>query len=204
MISSPETFVFFGRSGCGKGTQVRLLMDFLSKNDPGRKILYTETGKLLRDFGAREKSFGAAKTKAIIDDGGLLPEYVPICIWGNYLMKNVVGDEHMVFDGVSRRVPEAPILHSALGFFERKSRHIILINVSDKWSMDRLLARSKTEGRADDDEEGIKCRLKWFDDSVRSTIRYFENNPDYKFHEINGEQTIEQVHQEILKKIFNF
>jgi len=197
MISQPETFVFFGRSGCGKGTQVKLLIDFLTKNDPGRKILVTETGHLLRDFGVKSQSFAAVKTKKIIDAGGLLPEYVPICIWGQYLMENVAGNEHMVFDGVSRRIPEAPILNSALDFYERKSRHIILINVSIKWSSERLLAR----GRIDDSEEGVATRLKWFDENVRPTIRFYENNRDYKFHEVNGEQTIENVHRELLQKV---
>lgn len=194
---SPQTFLFYGRSGCGKGTQVDLLKEYLANKDPKRNSLHVETGGLLRDFTAGDKGYSGKKVKEIIDNGGLLPEFVPISLWGNYLIKNMTGDEHIICDGVARRAPEAPVLDSAFRFYKRESPHIILIEVSPEWAMEKLLAR----GRVDDTKEGITKRSNWFDENVRPAIEFFENDSYYKFHKINGEQSIEDVHKEILNKI---
>lgn len=196
MNIEPSAFIFFGPSGCGKGTQAKLLIKYLEANHADHKVLYVETGRLLREFGGTQHSYAARKTKEIIDGGRLLPEYVPISVWGNYLMQYFTGDEHLVFDGVSRRVNEAPVLDSALGFYNRNVRHALFINVSKEWSLEKLLQR----GRADDNHKGITRRLKWFDENVRPAVGFFEYNPAYHFHEINGEQSIEGVHKEILQK----
>ena len=47
---SPQTFIFIGRSGCGKGTQADLLQKYIKTQDPGREIFYLETGSRFRDF----------------------------------------------------------------------------------------------------------------------------------------------------------
>jgi len=196
-MTKPQTFVFYGRSGSGKGTQVDLLIKYLSEKDPKRKSLHVETGRLLREFVAKDKSYTGIKVKDVIDHGGLLPEFVPIHIWAEFMFKNITGDEHIVCDGVARRAPEAPVLDSAFNFYNRESPHIVLINVSPEWAMERLLSR----GRNDDTKESIKKRSDWFDENVRPAIDFFEKNPYYKFHNINGEQTVEEVHAEIMKAI---
>ena len=45
-----QSFIFMGRSGCGKGTQAKLLMEYLKKIDPARDIFYLETGAGVREF----------------------------------------------------------------------------------------------------------------------------------------------------------
>ena len=46
-----QTFIFIGRSGCGKGTQVTLLQEHIKKQDHKRHILfYIETGERFRQF----------------------------------------------------------------------------------------------------------------------------------------------------------
>lgn len=193
----PQTVIFYGYSGCGKGTQAKLLIEYLAKIDPNRQSLHVETGRLLRDFTSKDAGFSAKKVKDIIDNGGLLPEFVPIALWGNFFINNYTGDEHIVCDGVGRRVPETPVLDSAFRFYDRKDPHVILIDVSKKWAMERLLDR----GRIDDKKEDIEERLAWFDDNVRPAMAFFENNPYYKIHKINGEQTIDEVHKEIVREL---
>ncbi len=196
-MAKPQTFLFYGRSGSGKGTQVELLIKYLAEKDPKRKSLHVETGALLRDFTENNDNYSAKAVKDMIDAGGLLPEFVPIAFWGNFLIKNLTGDEHIICDGVARRFPESPVLDSAFRFYKRESPHIVLIDVSPEWAMERLLAR----GRTDDTKEGITKRSKWFDENVRPAIGFFEDNSYYKFHKINGEQTIEEVHKEILTAV---
>jgi adenylate kinase family enzyme len=65
---TPKTFIFFGPSGAGKGTQARILIDHLQSVDPERKTLYIETGRRFREF-MTEASFTSMKTKELIEGG---------------------------------------------------------------------------------------------------------------------------------------
>lgn len=191
-----STYIFFGRSGAGKGTQAQLLKEQLEKQ--GRTVKYIETGAAFRTF-IESDSFAAKKAKEQMAKGELLPEFLPIWMWADFLIKNVSGDEDLILDGLARRPHEAPILDSALRFFGRTNVHIIYVNVSIDWATERLMAR----GRADDHIDEIKKRLTWFDWNVVPSMAYFHELPQYKFHDINGEQTIEAVHTEITKSIEN-
>ncbi len=195
---SPQTFIFYGRSGCGKGTQADLLIKHLEKTEPKRKVLYAETGDLLRAFAAQD-GYSNKLVKDVLDTGGLLPEFMPIFVWSRFLAENLTDNEHLVFDGVCRRTPEAPILNSALKFYKREKPIVILIEVSLDWAKERLLAR----GRSDDDQAEVERRLAWYEKDVVPTMKFFEKNPDYRFLKINGEQTIEKVHEDIIKEISN-
>ena len=190
---SPETFIFFGRSGSGKGTQANLLTEYLLKRDPGRKVLHIETGKRIREF-LEEKTHTSELTSAIVKNGGLLPAFLPIWVWTEYLIRNFTGAEHLILDGLSRRPSEAPVFDSALSFYGITHPFVVLINVSREWAKDRLLSRK----RADDTLVDIERRLDWYENNVVPAIEFFRSKPEYRFIEINGEQSIEKVHQDIL------
>ncbi|TSC58138.1 MAG: adenylate kinase-like kinase [Parcubacteria group bacterium Greene0416_79] len=196
----PQTFIFFGRSGCGKGTQALLLEDYLKKHDPKRNVLIVETGRELRNFideFSPKGNYSAKLVKEVLDSGGLLPEFMPIWIWTKYFVENVKGDEHWILDGLSRRPSEAPVLDGAFKFYKREQPFVILISVSRQWSLDRLLAR----GRYDDSVEEINKRLDWFDNHVAPTIEFFKRNPFYRFVEVNGQQTIGEVHRALISAV---
>jgi adenylate kinase family enzyme len=55
--------------------------------------------------------------------------------------------------------------------------------------------------RHDDTEEGIEKRLNWYQDEVVPAIDYYNQHPYYNVVEVNGEQSVEDVHKEILQKI---
>lgn len=192
----PQTFILFGPSGCGKGTQAALLQEELKKKDSQRGILYVETGKKFRELSEKD-SFTSKEIKKVISSGGLLPEFLPIWVFSDFLIQNFSGEEHLFFDGSPRRLEEAKVLDSAIKFYERKNPTVISIEVSDEWAIKLMKGR----GRADDNEEEMRSRLSWFKENVVPAIEYFKNNPDYKFISINGEQTIEEVHQEMMEKV---
>ena len=193
---NPKTFIFFGPSGSGKGTQVKLLVKKIEEKDPNRKIIYIETGKNLRKL-AEGDSFTSKKVKKVMEEGELLPAFLPVWIWADYMMKNISGDEHIFLDGLSRKAIEAPVLDSAMKFYDREKPFIVYIKVSDKWATNRL----KNRGRNDDGDEEIKRRLKWFKENAVPAINYFKENSRYEFIEIDGEGSIEEVHQNILKAV---
>lgn len=192
---TPQTFIFFGPSGSGKGTQAKLLIDKLKEKD-SREVLYIETGQRFRDF-STEASFTSKMAKEVMVHGGLLPEFLPIWIWTESLIRHVSGDEHMVLDGLSRRVHEAPILDSAMRFYKRENPFILSIDVSREWAKEKMMGR----GRQDDNEKEVEKRIDWYYENVVPAMEYFKNNPYYKFISINGEQKIEEVNKEILEKI---
>lgn len=190
-----HTVIFIGRSGCGKGTQAALLKNRIVEHDHEKRgILYLESGSLFREF-IKGDSFAAELSKEAYENDIRQPDFLAAFLWGGALVENLGKDMHLVFDGVARAEPEAKLITTALRFFKREKPTIIYLNVSRKWSEERLLAR----GRSDDlSLEKIDKRLNWFDKDVLPAIEYFRNDPFYNFIEVNGEQTIERVHRDIV------
>lgn len=198
-MNQQQTFIFFGRSGSGKGTQANLLRDYLEK-EKGSKVVYIETGQKFREFIAKEDNYLSSLTRNVLEEGALLPVFLPIWIWTRELIEKFTGKEDLVLDGLCRRPEEAGVLDSAIKFMGITRPQVIYINTSKNWSLDRL----KERGREDDDkEEDMLRRLNWFDWNVMPAMSYFHESKDYDFHEINGEQSIEDVHKEIMKKVFD-
>lgn len=192
---SPQTFIFFGPSGSGKGTQAKLLIEEIKKRDSEKNVLYIETGQKFRDF-ITESSYTAKETKKIIEAGGLLPEFLPIWIWTEYLVRHIGGGEHIILDGLSRRAHEAPILDSAMKFYKREKPFVVSIELSDEIATERL----RNRGRSDDTNLDIEKRLNWYKNNVIPAINYFKENPNYRFVSIDGSLGIEEVHQQIMIK----
>ncbi len=188
-----HTFLFFGPSGSGKGTQAKLLIDYL-ENQKNKKTIYIETGQKIREF-IKTDTHTSHLTKAIIDKGGLLPAFLPIWLWTTNLNEQFTGAEVLILDGLCRRPYEAPVLDSALKFYNLGKPFVISLNVSRGWSLERL----KSRGRKDDSEEYINSRLDWYEKEVAPSVDFFRDNPDYFFFEVNGEQPIEEVHKEIIQ-----
>lgn len=191
-----QTLILFGRSGSGKGTQADILLKFVTAHDPLRRVLYIEIGQKFREFAARD-NYTARLTRERMDQGGLLPAFMPIWAWTNSFVESFTGEEHLILDGLSRQPHEAPILDSALKFYNREHSTIIVINVSREWATERLRER----GRNDDNVDDIKRRVEWFDTNVVPALEYFRNDDRYTTVDINGEQSIEQVHQDIISAL---
>ena len=191
---TPSAYIFFGRSGCGKGTQAALLQQKLESE--GQKVIYIETGNLLRAF-TETNSYTATKTREILAHGALMPEFLPTYAWAGKLIEQVTGNESFIFDGVSRRIHEAPIIETMLGFYDRLPAHVVYVDVSRDWSSERLRERMRT----DDTDASIAARQDWFESSVLPALEYFKSNTNFVFHTINGEQPIETVHADILKEL---
>jgi adenylate kinase family enzyme len=89
------------------------------------------------------------------------------------------------------------VLENALQYFKRVRPHVIYVNVSDTWATERMLQRH----RGDDVMKSIETRLEWYKTDVVPVVEYYRTNSYYNFVEINGEQSVEAVHAEILKAI---
>lgn len=192
---TPQTFIFIGRSGCGKGTQVALLQKYLKEKDPNVGIIHLETGSKFREFIAG-KGYSNKLAGEIYKKGERQPDFLAVRFWANLLVDTIKADEHIFFDGICRSLVEAKVFSTITEFYNRKVT-VVYINVSRKWSTDRLLAR----GRDDDDKQGIEKRLDWFESDTYPAIEYFKSDDRYLFLDINGEQHIESVHKELISKL---
>ena len=193
---SPQTFIFIGRSGCGKGTQAELLLKLLKAKDPNSEIFYLETGANFREFVKGEK-YSNKLSAEIMKNGDRQPDFLAVWMWSHVLLDKFKGAEHLFFDGITRSLSEAMAFTTALEFYNRKAT-VIYINVSREWSKERMVAR----GRSDDKSLAeIEKRLNWFDRDSMPAVAYFRVNDRYTLFPINGEQTIEEVHQNIVKNL---
>lgn len=190
-------FLFLGRSGCGKGTQARLLADYLKKRNFG-ETLYVYTGERLRNFAEKEKTLAARLAKSKMKAGGLLPSFLAVWLWSGALIEGVEESNNVIMDGSPRTLLEAMMVDDAMEFYGRSKVVPIFLETSEKWSTQRLLGR----GRSDDGLKSIKERMAYFEKDVVPVIDYYDGKSKHKLARINGEQSVEKVHREILGKVF--
>ena len=190
-----QTFIFIGKSGCGKGTQVALLTEYLKKID-SRQVFHVETGAEFRKF-IQGDTYSARIAKEITETGRRQPDFLAINLWGQLFINTLEDDEYIICDGCPRSRLEAEILNTAFKFYKRGKPIVIYLNVTHESVKDRLLLR----GRSDDHEDAIKNRLKFYEDDVLPAVEYFRNSPDFTFLDIDGEPSIEVIHKDILSKL---
>lgn len=194
----PLTAIFLGPQGCGKGTQIQLLKDYLTKEDPTRSIAHFEMGKLLRDR-ATQDDYTGKETKRILAGGNLIPYVISASLFSLYLMDNIkTGDEHLMIDGFPRTSEQVPAVDSAMQFFNREKVNVVCINISDEEAVKRLLLR----GRSDDTEVAIRKRLSWSREQTMPNIKWFREHPEkYTVLDIDGVGTIEQTRDKVFQAL---
>ncbi|MDQ5955101.1 MAG: adenylate kinase [Patescibacteria group bacterium] len=189
------TVIFLGPQGSGKGTQVQLLKEYLNEKDPG-SVLYFTAGTNLRSFAVGE-GYTQERIRPLIAGGKLIPTFITTSLFSARLIGGMHGEEHIILDGFPRTVDQTPDLHSAMQFYDRKNIAVLHIGLSDDVARQRLAGR----GREDDTKEGIEERLRWSHEEAAAVNEWFKAHPDYRYIEINGDQTIQQVHTDVLKAL---
>lgn len=196
-----ETLIFIGRSGCGKGTQIRLLTELLEKKNKDIPVLTISLGRYFRDFINRD-TYAASIARKLVVNGQRGPDFLAMWMWSNVMVKNLVDNEHLIFDGSPRSLNETRNLDVALKFFKREQPTVIHLKVSSEWSEQHLLERAKIEGRKDDTMEAIKRRSLWYENDVLPAVEYYRRDRDYDFIELDGERPIEEVHRDLVAHLF--
>jgi len=191
----PQTFVFFGIVGSGKGTQVKLLTDFLKAKD-GRETIYVSSGAEYRKI-IESSTQTASIVKVALDKGGLLPNFLTSSIFINVLVNNISPEKHLIADGYPRSVGQSECFEEAMKFYNRENIKVIYIELSKEEAVKRL----KLRGRHDDTDEGIEKRIDEYRNNVIPAMNYFKDKSGYTTYTINGEQSVENVHKDIIKAL---
>jgi len=216
----PLVVIFLGLPGSGKGTQARLLKEEMA-------LEYMGSGDLLRSR-KKKDDFTGRKIARQIDNGKRVHTPVVFNIWMEKFeeFKQKKEFKGIIIDGSPRTVLEARMLKKALDWYEwLEHTQVLLIDISKEEAIQRLTKRrmcsqcgriipfvgkfkeidkcDKCGGglvtREDDDIEGVKARLGWFDTDVKPVIDYYQERG--KLVKINGEQSIEDVFEDVLKAL---
>lgn len=191
----PQTFVFFGIAGSGKGTQVKLLTDFLNSKD-GKDTVYAGTGESFRNM-VSSPSFTAGIVKEKMARGEYIDDFLTNALFVDILMSKLEPEKHLIADGYPRTVPQAKEFRDMMKFFKRENINVIYIEVGKDESVKRNMLR----GRHDDTPEGLEKRFDEYMTKVIPAMNYFNDQDGYKIYKINGEQSIDAVHQDIIKAL---
>ncbi len=190
-----ETFIFFGIHGSGKGTQVKLLQDVLKKKD-GKEQVYAYPGaeyKRLIESG----SYTGSLVKSSYERGELQSDVLTNSIFVNILTSSLTAEKHIITDGYPRTIAQSEALETMMHFYGRENIKIIFIKISAEEGMKRNLLR----GRLDDTKESITMRLAEYENKIVPAMNYFKGKERYEIFTINGAQSIEDVHKDIIKAL---
>ena len=178
--------VFIGPPGAGKGTQCRRLIEQL-------QIPHLSTGEMLRAV-KRQDSALSRWIASYIDAGRLAPDHLVMRI----VAQKLQSDEcklGALFDGFPRTIVQAQLLDDFLVEHHKPLDIALELRVDEQILIDRLLKRAEIDGRADDNYETIRERLRVFRDQTSPLIQYYAKQG--KLESINGEQSEEGVYAEI-------
>ncbi len=190
---NPISVLFFGSQGAGKGTQVKMLMDYLASQSE-RGIIRIDMGQELRNL--RDTGTHAGKlTGEIIDAGLRIYDFMAIYLQSKKLVEGFTGEEHLIADGLARGEDQTRAFDDMMKFF---GRDFIVINlvINDATAVQRLMAR----GRNDDTEEAILKRLAWTKSDVMPQLELLKSRGRSVI-EIDGEVDVDTIHHNIRSQL---
>ncbi|MFL7840136.1 MAG: adenylate kinase [Candidatus Promineifilaceae bacterium] len=182
--------ILVGPPGAGKGTQAKLLEEALG-------LPQVSTGDLFR-FNLKNETELGKLAKTYMDRGELVPDEVTVAMVADRLAKDDCAGG-AILDGFPRTIAQAEALDKLLARLGEKINVVPSIVVDRDVLVERLLNRALLEGRADDNEETIRTRMKVYEDQTKPLLDYYGQKG--LLAPVNGQQTIEDVQKDLVKVI---
>lgn len=193
---NPKTVIFVGPQGSGKGTQIKRLFTKLSEVS-NRQVINIETGSGFRSMIQDPQTFAERKVARSLELGELQPDFLTYILWGNKMLAELDNECHLTIDGFPRTLAQAKVVEEALVFFERSHVDVINLDTPDDVVRERMLAR----GRKDDTVDSISKRLRWYKDYSIPVLAHYREHEHATVHDIDGADTIDGVHAQILSAL---
>lgn len=171
---------------------MELLKKFLQKHDK-REAIYAYPGNEYRRI-IESGSYTGMLIKDSVSRGELQPGFLTDAIVANILISSLAAESNLIADGYPREVTQSENFEKMMEFYKRGNIKIIYIEVGKKEAMKRNLLR----GRHDDTSQGIEKRFDEYISKVVPAMNYFKNKVGYTIYAINGEQSVENVHRDII------
>ena len=192
-----QTFVFIGRSGCGKGTQLDLLKGYLSNKFSDMPIKSIIMGEIFREFFKESGYVQDIARDVSMKQGKFQPDFLTNALFVRKAIDIIDSKSFLFLDGYPRRIEQLEVLEALFSYSKRENIKVINLEVSRDMSKQRMLLR----GRADDSDLVIESRLNEYDENVVPMIEKIKSNPLFQYIEIDGEPTIEEIHKDIISKL---
>ena len=180
--------LLLGPPGAGKGTQGAILGQALG-------LPKFATGDLLRDAVKRGTPLGL-QARAVMEAGHLVSDDLIMGVVRDELGKPEAA-RGVIFDGVVRTNPQAEGVARLLAERGRKMDTVLFFEIADQVILDRLGRRREVEGRADDDPEAVKTRLRAYREQTAPVLEYYRKNGNVQMIDAVGsvEEIAERVKQ---------
>ena len=156
--------LLLGPPGVGKGTQAQGLIDELS-------VPQISTGEMLRATVAAGTVIGM-DAKGYMDRGELVPDEVVIGV-ARERLSQADAQGGFILDGFPRTVAQAEALDGILGELGVKLERCVAFTADEEELVKRLLLRAEREGRADDNEETIRTRMRVYAEQTAPLVAYY-------------------------------
>jgi len=179
--------VLLGPPGSGKGTQAALLKEELN-------VPHISTGALLRDAAERGTQLGL-QAKALSDKGELVPDDVISGMLEERLNEADVANG-FILDGYPRNLAQAKSLDILLARLGQPVEEAVLIDIEAEQIVKRIAKRAQEEGRADDNEETVRNRLRVYAEQTAPVANYYEEKG--LLTRVLGDGTIPEIFQRVL------
>ena len=188
----PQTIIFIGPQGRGKGTQSAQLMAYLREQDPDNTIVEIQTGRGFREL-KEQQSYTGQRVQDLYDQGGLMPDFLTEAVVVHQLMAELTERAHLFMDGFPRNLEQARFLDEILRFYLRETISVVYLDTPESVSRERLRERA----RSDDTEETITKRLRLYHEMTAPVLDHYRNRPQTNLITIDGTETIEEVQSAI-------
>ncbi|MBW2427307.1 MAG: adenylate kinase [Deltaproteobacteria bacterium] len=183
---SATRIVLLGPPGAGKGTQAVTLVEDLG-------IPHVSTGDMLRAAVKAGTPVGL-KAKAVMEAGELVSDEIVIGIAGERLSEDDAS-KGFLLDGFPRTIAQAEALEGLLAKLGVELDCCLALTVENESVVQRLLKRAEIEGRADDNEETIRERMRVYDQETAPLLDFYRSRG--RLVEVSGMGTIEEVGQRV-------
>ncbi len=193
----PHTFIFIGRSGSGKGTQLELLREYLSSLPENESIKTIVMGDIFRSFFKEDGFIQKVAHEVSTKEGKFQPNFLTDALFIHRAIDVVDEESVLFFDGYPRNIHQLEVIKELLEYIKRKDPIIINIEVARGSVKERMLSR----GRSDDNEKAIDNRLNEYDKFIVPMIGVIKKDSFFKYIEVDGEGKVEDIHRDILIKI---
>lgn len=184
-VAGNEVGLLMGPPGAGKGTQASLLAE-------RRQLAKLSTGDMLRSHVARGTELGT-KAKGIMDSGGLVPDDIIVGMVRAEMSR--LRPVRVLLDGFPRTRGQAEELDAILVEQDAQIDAVIALQVPDDELVERLMTRSREQGRTDDNEDTIRARMRVYREETQPLLDFYQARG--KLLRVDGTGSIEEVYERI-------
>ena len=177
-----QMIILMGGQGVGKGTFARMLRE-------RHNYAYIETGKMLRDAAATDKTIGDIMARG---------ELLPFEMLAKLVADNIPTDTDVLMDGFPRTLPQAQWLVE--NYADKFDVRVIYLNVPEEIMIARIQKRIREGGgRADDaDAVAVRKRLDIFQSETMPAIDWLRTVPNIRFADVDVSGAVDDNFKNIL------